>query len=81
MFGGFDRIIDLAVVFTTAKFPSAMNNYPKNKFVLHQVVELVADELVTKNGQLFIKDYTKNFVNFNDLKYGNKNIFEFEIKD
>lgn len=72
---GLNNIIKLATAFTFAKFPEAAKDYRKNCVALFDVAEMVANELTEKNGDLFVKDYTKNFVSVKDLKLGKPHTF------
>lgn len=72
---GLNNIIKLATAFTFAKFPEAAKDYKKHCVDLFDVANMVADELTEKNGDLFVKDYTKNFVDIKDLARGDKNVF------
>ena len=73
---GLNNIINLAVNMTFTKFPEALNDYKKNYNALFEVSEMVADELTYKQGGLFVKDCTKDFVSIKDLTFGDKNSFE-----
>ena len=74
---GLNSITNLAVVHTLAKFPEAAKDYRRNRIALFDVANMVADELTEKNGDLFVKDYIKNFVSIKDLVLGDKNVFYF----
>lgn len=72
---GLNNIIKTATAFTFAKFPEEANDYRINCVALFDVAEMVANELTEKNGDLFVKNYTKNFVSAKDLKLGKPHIF------
>ena len=72
---GLNNIINLATAITFAKFPEAVQNFKPNCKDLFEVTEMVVEELQAKNGELFVKDYTKNFVDVKDLVFGDTNIF------
>lgn len=72
---GLNNIIKLATAFTFAKFPEATKDYRKNCVALFDVASMVADELTEKNGDLFVKDYTKDFVSIKDLILGEPHMF------
>ena len=74
---GLNNMIKLAVAFTFTKFPEAAQDYKKNCVDLFDVADMVVDELTEKNGNLFAKDYTKNFASVKDLSIGDKNTFYF----
>lgn len=73
---GLNNIIDIAVYATLSKFPNALKDYHKNRFCLHDITEMLTNELIDKHGGMFVEDATKNFANINDLAMGDKNIFE-----
>ena len=72
---GLNNMIKLATAFTFAKFPDAAKDYNKNCVDLFDVAEMVVEELQTKNGDLFVKDYIRDFVDVKDLTLGDKNEF------
>lgn len=73
---GLNNIINLAILFTFTKFPEATKDYRKNRVsLLFEINEMVANELQIKNGNLFVEDYVKNFVDIKDLALGYKNVF------
>lgn len=73
---GLNNIIGISVYATLSKFPNALKDYHKNRFCLHDIAEMIADELTNKHGGMFVEDATKDFVHINDLAIGDKNIFE-----
>ena len=77
---GLSNIINLATTFVFAKFPEATNNFKANCKDLFDVTEMVVEELQAKNGELFAKDYTKDFVNIKDLDFGDRNVFKVDWK-
>ena len=75
---GLNTIIDLAITFTIKKFPEeTLLNYEINRNSLFEIAEMVVEELQVKNGDLFVKDYMKNYVDVKDLALGDKNVFYF----
>ena len=73
---GLVSIIDLAIIFTIKKFPEeAILSYNTNRETLFDVATMVAEELQIKNGDLFVKDYMKDYVDVKDLAIGDKNVF------
>ena len=66
---GLSKIISLAVDSTLTKFPN------EDKRKLFELSEMVADELSEKQGELFVKDYVKDFVDYKDLAIGDANVF------
>ena len=75
---GLNNMIKLATAFTFAKFPEATKDYNKNRIALFDIAEKVVEELQAKNGNLFVKDYIKDFVEVKDLALGDKNIFSID---
>ena len=75
---GLNTIIDLAITFTIKKFPEeTILNYETNRDSLFEIAEMAVEELQVKNGDLFVKDYMKNYVDVKDLALGDKNVFYF----
>ena len=75
---GLNTIIDFAITFTIKKFQEeTLLNYETNRNSLFEIAEMVIEELQVKNGDLFVKDYIKNYVDVKDLALGDKNVFYF----
>lgn len=66
------------MVAVLSKFPETIKDYKRNKFLLFEISEMVADELVKKNLTLFVEDYTKDFVDIKNVMLGDKMILTVE---